>query len=83
MQGQVKRHESQAAGAVIRLDPSGGFGFLQSADGRELYFHRNSVLNDAFDRLSVGTRVAFAEEAGERGPQASTVRLLGKHKLRP
>jgi hypothetical protein len=26
--------------------------------------------------------VTFAEEMGEKGPQASTVRLLGKHGLR-
>jgi hypothetical protein len=26
--------------------------------------------------------VAFAEEAGDKGPQASTVKLLGKHGLR-
>ena len=26
--------------------------------------------------------VAFAEEMGEKGPQASTVKLLGKHRLR-
>jgi hypothetical protein len=30
----------------------------------------------------VGTQVAFAEEVGEKGPQASTVRLLGKHRMR-
>ena len=28
------------------------------------------------------TPVSFAEEAGEKGPQASTVRILGKHGLR-
>jgi hypothetical protein len=37
------------------------------------------VLDDAFDELTIGTRVAFAEEPGEKGPQASTVRILGKH----
>jgi 'Cold-shock' DNA-binding domain len=47
-----------------------------------IYFHQNSVLNDAFSRLTPGTRVAFAEEIGEKGPQASSVRLLGKHSLR-
>ncbi len=58
------------------------FGFLESADGREVYFHRNSVLDGAFARLQVGSRVSFAEEAGDKGPQASTVHLLGKHALR-
>jgi cold shock CspA family protein len=40
------------------------------------------VLDGAFSRLAVGSRVTFAEEMGERGPQASTVKLLGKHRLR-
>lgn len=79
IQGQVKQHEHQPIGSVTRLDGSGEFGFLESTDGREIYFHRNSVLHDAFSRLAIGSRVAFAEEMGEKGPQASTVRLLGKH----
>jgi cold shock CspA family protein/ribosome-associated translation inhibitor RaiA len=81
LQAQVKHHEGLPIGTVVRLDASGAFGFLESSDGREIYFHRNSVL-DGFSRLSVGTRVSFAEEMGEKGPQASTVKLLGKHGLR-
>jgi cold shock CspA family protein/ribosome-associated translation inhibitor RaiA len=82
LQGQVKTHEGAPIGTVVRLDPSGEFGFLESNDGREIYFHRNSVLDDAFPRLTVGTRVTFAEEEGEKGTQASTVTLQGKHGLR-
>ena len=82
LQGQVKQHEAQPAGTVKSLDLFGEFGFLEAADGHDVYFHRNSVLDGAFDRLTVGTHVIFAEEMGEKGPQASTVKLLGKHKLR-
>jgi cold shock CspA family protein len=82
MQGQVKHHESQPIGTVKNLDASGEFGFLEAADGHEVYFHRNSVLDDAFNHLAVGAHVTFAEEMGEKGPQASTVKLLGKHSLR-
>jgi len=82
LQGQVKEHERQPIGTIVRLDPSGEFGFLVAADGREIYFHRNSALDDAFSHLVPGSRVTFAEEMGEKGPQASTVKLLGKHKLR-
>jgi cold shock CspA family protein len=46
------------------------------ADGREIYFHRNAVLAGHFDRLRIGSQVRFAEEAGEKGPQASSVRLV-------
>ena len=78
----MKHHESQPIGTVKNLDASGDFGFLEAADGHEVYFHRNSVLDCAFGRLAVGAHVAFAEEMGDKGPQASTVKLLGKHSLR-
>jgi cold shock CspA family protein len=82
LQGQVKQHESQPTGTVKSLDASGEFGFLEAVDGHEVYFHRNSVLDGAFSRLVLGMHVTFAEEMGEKGPQASTVKLLGKHRLR-
>ncbi len=81
-QGDVKQHEGQPIGTVVRLDPSGEFGFLEAGDGQEIYFHRNSVLEDGFARLHIGSRVTFAEEPGDKGAQATTVKLLGKHGLR-
>ncbi len=82
MQGQIKTHEGQPIGTVVKLDATDGFGFLATGDGRDIYFHKNSVLNDAFAQLKIGTRVSFSEETGEKGPQASTVRILGKHGMR-
>ena len=76
--GDTKQHEPARAARVSRLFPQEGFGFLETADGREIYFNRNSVLGAAFDRMEIGSEAAFAEEQGEKGPQASTVRLLGK-----
>ena len=75
LQGHVKAHDAQPAGTVTQLRDD--FGFLETDDGREIYFHRNSVLDEGFAHLRVGTRVSFSEEMGERGPQASTVHLLG------
>jgi len=82
MEGMVKSHEGQPVGTVLRLDPAGQFGFLQSNDGKEVYFHRNSVLDGEFSELAVGSRVTFVDEIGEKGVQATTVKLLGKHGLR-
>ena len=76
--GDTKQHEPARAARVSRLFPQEGFGFLETADGREIYFNKNSVLGGGFDRVEIGSEVAFAEEQGEKGPQASTVRLLGK-----
>lgn len=76
--GKVKIHEPAAQARVVRIFPIEDYGFLETADGREIYFHKNSVLQTSFDRLEVGTEVYFAEEVGEKGPQASTVRVVGK-----
>lgn len=76
--GVVKTHEVPAHGWITEISPVDGYGLIQ-ADERQIYFTRASVLDDAFDELDVGTPVAFVEEKGEKGPQASTVRMLGKH----
>jgi cold shock CspA family protein/ribosome-associated translation inhibitor RaiA len=80
--GQTKIHEPMPAGRVSKLLPAEDYGFLETADGREIYFHRNSVLNRAFDRLKIGSNVSFIEERGERGAQASTVRPLRASRAR-
>lgn len=82
MEGMVKTHEGQPVGTVVRLDTAGEFGFIRSGDGQEIYFHRNSLVDVPFSELAVGSRVVFADEIGEKGAQATTVKLLGKHGLR-
>ncbi|WP_244607341.1 HPF/RaiA family ribosome-associated protein [Bosea sp. CS1GBMeth4] len=82
LQRAVKQHAEQPIGTVAKLDPAGEFGFIETADGRQIYFHRNSVLNGGFARLGLGARVVYVEEAGEKGPQASTVKPLKKHALK-
>jgi len=75
--GDVKRKEDPyQRGRVGKLYTYEGFGFIATAEEYEVYFHRNSVLHDGFERLSIGTRVRFVEEDGEKGPQASTVVIL-------
>lgn len=71
--GDIKSHEGVPHARIIRLFPEDGYGFLGNADGREVYFHRNSVVNDEFDRLAVGMEVRYVEEQGDEGPQASSL----------
>lgn len=80
--GRVKTHEPPPEARVSRVLADKGYGFLITPDEREIYFHRDSVLNRGFGRLRVGTLVSFVEEQGEKGPQASTVRIVGKHGIR-
>ncbi len=77
--GAVKALETPPHARVSKLCPEEGYGFLQTPDGREVYFHRHSVLHEGFDDLQVGTEVTFVEEEGKKGPQASTVKRVGRH----
>ncbi len=79
--GDIKSTTLLPEGRVSKILPQEGYGFLTSYDGREIYFHKNSVLGRAFPRLQVGTTVRFVEEAGEKGPQASTVRVVPKQRM--
>ena len=74
--GDVKPHERSRHGHVSKLFPYEGYGFLSTPEGEELYFHRNSVLDGAFDPLKAGDRVRFVEDVAESGPHASTVVLV-------
>jgi len=77
--GATKTHELAARAKVIRLFPEADYGFLQTADGREIYFHRNSLVGCKLDGMKIGAEVTFAEELGDKGPQASTVKPVGRH----
>jgi ribosomal subunit interface protein len=77
--GDIKRHETAPHGRVSELDPAEGYGRIETPDGRLIYFHKNSLVGARFEELGIGTEVRFVEEKGERGPQASTVRVVGKH----
>jgi len=79
--GSVKTHEGPPQARVSKLFPEEGYGFLETPDGTEIYFHRNSVLGAGFDRLEIGTKVRFVEEPGDQGPQASTVTIVGKARV--
>jgi ribosome-associated translation inhibitor RaiA/cold shock CspA family protein len=75
--GDAKSHVAPKHGKIASLDAD--HGRIETPDGREIYFHRNSVLNGGFDQLALGADVRFSEEAGDRGPQASSVHVVGKH----
>lgn len=81
---EVKTHPVQEQVALVfKVFRKEGYGFIKTKEGREIYFHRNSVLNDDFDRLEVGTGVRFVEETGVKGPQATTLQIVDKPGARP
>lgn len=83
LRGDVKEHIPPLHGEVIRLFPD--HGFIETTYGQEVYFHRNSVVDDRFDSLEVGSevRLAVAERESPKGAQATTVHPIGKHHIVP
>lgn len=78
MRGDVKAHVVPQHGKVARLFTDEGYGFIETADGRELYFSRENVVHPTFDQLTPGTEVQFIEEMAAEGPQAKRI-SVGKH----
>jgi cold shock CspA family protein/ribosome-associated translation inhibitor RaiA len=79
LDGEVKTHETLPHGTIAALIPGRDHGFIASSDGREIYFHRNSVAGSRFEDVKIGQEVRFAESTGEKGPQATFVKLVGRH----
>lgn len=76
--GEVKNHHDEPRAIVVRVFADNDYGFLKTPEGEEVYFHRNAVLHDDFERLTAGTEVRFEPEMGDDGLQASTVQIVSK-----
>jgi ribosomal subunit interface protein len=81
LKNKVKTHETPAHGQVTELAPDQDYGRIKTSDGRDIYFHRNSLVRGEYGELEVGSEVRFVEESGDEGPQASTVHVVGKHHI--
>jgi len=66
---------NQLLGQVTEIHPDEDFGFLITASGGLLYFHRNGMLSGDFDSLKRGTAVYYVEDVGDTGPIATKVRV--------
>jgi len=65
-----------AQGTIRRLLDQRGFGFIQSEDGRNVFFHRSEVRQVPFWQLQEGQAVEFEVEETPQGPKARRVRVI-------
>lgn len=77
--GDTKTHPQVFHGKVTRLNEGDDYGFIETADGRELYFHRDNLAAGTFERLEIGSEVHFLEDGGAEGLQAKRVRSGRNH----
>ena len=61
-------------GTIKKVVADRGFGFITADDGKDYFFHRNSLaLSLDFDRLNGGEKVEFEIEQSPKGPRATNV----------
>jgi cold shock CspA family protein len=62
-------------GIIRKLSPLESYGFITTSDQRDIYFHENALKNVNMDELAEGDDVLYGETIGDKGPQASWVRV--------
>ncbi len=65
-----------ATGTVKWFSDSKGFGFIEQADGPDVFVHFSAIQGDGFKTLNEGQSVTFEVSDGPKGPQASNVEGL-------
>jgi len=53
-----------------------GFGFIDTGDDRDLFFHMSNVEGTSYEQLREGQRVSFQAGDGPKGPRAENVQLI-------
>ena len=63
-------------GKIKKVVSERGFGFISDTDGREVFFHKSSVVDAQFDALRGEEKVEFEIEDSPKGPRAVNVRIV-------
>ncbi len=61
-------------GTVKWFNDAKGFGFIEQANGDDLFVHHSEIQGEGFKSLAEGDRVTFDVTQGQKGLQASNVR---------
>jgi cold shock CspA family protein/ribosome-associated translation inhibitor RaiA len=67
--------DTDNVGIINKVSPHESYGFITTFDEREVYFHENALKNVTIEDLTEGTSVIYGESRGDKGPQASWVRV--------
>lgn len=64
-----------AEGRIKKLTAK-GFGFIDTENGNDLFFHMSNVEGTSYDDLQEGQRVSYNAGQGPKGPRAENVRVV-------
>lgn len=63
-------------GTVKWFNGSKGYGFIERAQGGDIFVHFNAIVGEGYRNLEEGQRVEFNVVEGQKGPQAENVVAL-------
>lgn len=63
----------QVTGTVKWFNDAKGFGFIERADGPDVFVHHSAIKSDGFRTLKEGQAVTMEVTQGQKGPQAENV----------
>ena len=63
-------------GTVKWFNNGKGYGFIERAEGEDIFVHFSAVLGEGFRSLEEGQRVEFSIEQGPKGLQAVSVTVV-------
>ncbi len=64
------------AEGTIKKVTDKGFGFIDTGEGKDMFFHMSNLEGVQFDDLYEGQKVSFTEGQGPKGPRAENVRPI-------
>jgi cold shock protein len=60
-------------GTVKWFNEAKGFGFIQQANGPDVFAHFSAIAGNVFKTLAEGQQVEFRLTQGQKGPQAENI----------
>jgi len=63
-------------GTVKWFNSSKGFGFISQPGGEDVFVHFKAIVGDGYRSLEEGQKVEFSVSQGQKGPQASDVKVI-------
>lgn len=65
-------------GTVKWFQDARGFGFISpDGGGKDVFVHHSGINMKGYRKLQEGQRVSFEVEAGQKGPEARQVTVIG------
>lgn len=70
------KEEVLAEGTVKWFSNEKGYGFIERAEGEDVFVHFSAIAQEGYKSLQEGQRVEFEVVQGQKGLQAANVQIL-------